>query len=583
MKQIQALLFLVCVVLLTGCTDLDVEDKRHDKIEAIVNSMQEALNEGKIISKIEALDNQDGWFITFTDNTTITLDNSFFKYVQVDNGFVTFAMSDGTSFTFNMESPVIEPRLLGMVFLAKDNSMELIEDAVCNIVGDSIIDCWIPGLMESKQLIANISFEGDKVVIGEEEFTDGVLHCDFKTPVKLEVKSGELRKEYIVYVHSFTGIPVLWIETENRAEIVSKDEYLKAHFKLVEDVVTRSAGDVVEADGQIKGRGNSTWSLPKKPYRLKFGEKVSFLDEPKDKSWVLLANYCDKTSVRNATAFYIGEISNLEYTPRFHFVDVILNGRYNGTYQLGDKLKISKDRVNIGDDGFLIEIDNRAYNESDARYFKIRHIENPLNIKEPDVEYDDENYLYAKEYLTNVDNVLFGDNFSDLNEGWQKYLDIESFVDWYLINEIVKNNDAIFYSSCYMNLSRNGKLKMGPLWDFDTAFGNINYNNNYDIEGFWIKKVMWYTRLFEDPIFVDKVKERFNYFYSRKNDILNEINQNASYLKYSVQENENRWNTLYNNTWPNYNIWGSYMNEIQSMKTWLSARFEWLKSEFDKM
>ncbi|MDE6298342.1 MAG: CotH kinase family protein, partial [Muribaculaceae bacterium] len=526
---------------------------------------------------------QNGWFITFDDNSTLTIVDSFFDSVDIDNGYVTFEMTDGRSFMFKIDSNIVIPKLLSMEFRAVNNPKDLIEDAVCTIVGDSVVDCWIPNITDSKQLIANLSFDGDKVMADNQELESGNTIIDYRAPVKLEVLSAEDKKEYTVYVHAFTGLPILWIETEGREEIVSKEDYLKAHFRLVEDVVTRGPGDVIEVEGKIKGRGNSTWKMDKKPYRLKFDSKVSFLDEPKDKSWVLLANYTDKTSLRNATALFMGSISNLEYTPRFHFVDVMLNGRYNGTYQLGDKIKISKDRVNVGDDGFLMEIDSKAVDESDARYFMVSHIEQPVNIKDPDVEYGDEAFNYAKDFVTLADKVLFSDNFTDPEEGWQKYLDIDSFVDWYLINEITKNNDGIFYSSCYMNLKRGGKLRMGPLWDFDVALGNVDYNKNYEVEGLWVYKVRWYNRLFEDPEFKARVKERFDYFYGRRDDILKEINENARYLKLSVIEDENRWHTFYNYTWPNYDIWGSYMNEVQSMKTWLSRRFEWLKTEFDKM
>ena len=123
---------------------------------------------------------------------------------------------------------------------------------------------------------------------------------------------------------------------------------------------------------------------------------------------------------------------------------------------------------------------------------------------------------------------------------------------------------------------------MGPLWDFDIAFGNTDYANRGP-EGFWIIYANWIYRMFQDPVFVTKVKERFNYFYSKRDDIMREINANDMYLNYAVQENENRWHTFYSYTWPNYDIWGSYNNEVQCMKEWLYARFEWLKGEFDKM
>lgn len=482
-----------------------------------------------------------------------------------------------------LEADTVVPKLLSLEFLASDNPGNLVEDVSGVIIGDSIVECWIKHIVDSKELIPHFNYDGDQLLADNKALVTGVTPHDFKKPVTITIVSDNLTKEYDVYVHAFTGLPVLWIETENHIGITSKDDYVSAHFKLVEDINTRGAGDIFETDGQIKGRGNSTWSLPKKPYAIKFGSKESLLGEPKDKSWVLLANYTDKTSLRNATAFYMGKISNLEYTPRFHFVDVMLNGRYNGTYQLGDKLKISKDRVNVGDDGFLMEIDARAPDESDSRYFNVPHISVAVNIKDPEVEYDDESYLYAKEFVNDADAALFSENFKDRDNGWQKYMDMDSFVDWYLINEIAKNNDACYWSSCYMNLQRGGKLKMGPLWDFDIAFGNVDYNDNFTTDGFWIKGVAWYDRLFQDPAFVARVKERFNYFYGKQFEIMNEINQTAQYLRYSVTENNNKWQTFYTYTWPNYDIWGNYQNEVQAMKCWLKERMDWLKTQFDAM
>jgi hypothetical protein len=108
----------------------------------------------------------------------------------------------------------------------------------------------------------------------------------------------------------------------------------------------------------------------------------------------------------------------------------------------------------------------------------------------------------------------------------------------------------------------------------------VNYNNNFKTEGFWVKNATWYTRLFEDPAFVAKVKERFTYFYNHQGDIFRHMTEDAVYLQHAVAENENRWGTLYKETWPNYDIWGNYTNEVQSMKEWLTARFEWLNYQF---
>jgi hypothetical protein len=423
------------------------------------------------------------------------------------------------------------------------------------------------------------------VVIDGFEATSGKTAIDFTRPRMAMVATSSKKRYYSVYVHSFTGLPMLTITTDGFQEVTSKDVYIGANLTLREDVRTRAAGDYVESRVNIKGRGNSSWKFPKKPFRLKFDQKISLLDMHKDKSWVLIPNYNDKSMLRNSLAFYMSKISNLDYTPESHFVDLTFNGKFWGTYQLCEKIKVSDHRVAVGDDGFLFEIDSRAMGESDSRYFAVPHLENVVNIQDPEVQYSDENYRYAKDFVMKADEVLFSSNFTNPSTGWQAYIDMDSFVDWYLIQEIGKNLDGNFDTSCFMHLARGGKLKMGPMWDMDVAYGNIDQANQscYRPTGFHIKNVQWYTRLFRDPVFVKRVKERFNYFYSRQDEILANVNADAMYLKYSAQENDAVWHLLNVKTWPNYNIWGSYQNEVQELKVWFVTRMEWLKTQFDAM
>lgn len=251
-----------------------------------------------------------------------------------------------------MKKPVpADPVLQNLYFWATDNATLLAADVKGEIIGDSVVECWVPHVMDDKQLVADFQFVGETVKLNGSTALSRSTAYDFKKPVKLMVTNQNKSKEYTVYVHAFTGLPVVWIETLDRKEITSKEEYIDANFRLVEDVRTRSAGDVIETSMQIKGRGNSNWAMPKKPYRLKLEQEYPLLGEHKDKAWLLLGNYADKTMLRNSTAFYMGEISNLDYTPKAHFVEVMLNGRYQGTYQLCEKLKRSKHRVNVGDDG----------------------------------------------------------------------------------------------------------------------------------------------------------------------------------------------------------------------------------------
>ena len=485
------------------------------------------------------------------------------------------------------KEPIISPQVKELKIYSKDNPSQIIEDICCSIVKDSLIESWPQYIIEDKQLTAHIEWGGDSLFVNGSLVQGEVFDCDFSRPVNIRVASKELSKNYSVLIHSYTGLPVIWIETENRAPIKSKEEYLSARFKLVEDVVTRSAGDIIEANVSIKGRGNNTWELPpKKSYRLKFDEKVSLLDEPADKSWVLLANYYDKSLIRSTAAFYLSSISRLSYTPKYHFVELFLNGRYDGTYQLIDKIKISKHRLNIGDEGFLIEADRYAEVEEDARYFKIDHLMYPLNIKDPDVEYDDDSFNYVKKYFEDTVNALYSETFTDAEIGWQKYIDADSFVDWYIINEICKSCEHYWFLT-YFNLQKGGKLKLGPLWDYDKCFGNYApYVGCEYPEGFWVKECEWFARLYEDPAFVKMVKERFLFFYEKKEEILSVINEYAEYLRYSSIENNNRWGVLYT---PNlydphdYDIWGGYYNEIVSLKEWIVKRLDWLYVAFAEL
>lgn len=378
-----------------------------------------------------------------------------------------------------------------------------------------------------------------------------------------------------------SGLPVVIINTPNNEEITSKDDYISN--TLVSVLQTDIIDEFCELTN-IKGRGNTTWGFPKKPYAIKFDKKKQMIGSlPEDKSWVLLANYYDKTLLRNDIAFWMGnEMSLLDWTPHYESVDLVLNGQYKGIYQLGEKIKISKGRVNVGDEGVLMEVDHWCVDEDDSRFFNIAHIENAVNIKDPEVEYDDEIYTFAKEYLETADAALFSDDFTNPETGWQKYLDMDSFVEWYLIQEICKNTDAKFISSCYMNLKPGKKLKMGPLWDFDMGLGNYGVADPYNLtSGFWIKNIQWYTRLFQDPVFEARVKERFNYYYNNRQLIYDHMDKVAAVIKGKVVEDNKLWGRVASKSADASTVEAAYQSSVNDLKQWLEDRFEWIKSEFD--
>lgn len=483
-----------------------------------------------------------------------------YKYVilETSDKFTTEAkldLSDGTV-TMTKQSPI--------------QAMKLENVVVEEVDGYNVLDIYmsiLPADLTGKILYTKIYDENNNcysTTMQAKNFVAGTIYNSKK------IASADL-------THS--GLPVVILNTPNNEDITSKEEYVEN--SLISILQMDIMDEFCELTN-VKGRGNSTWGAPKKPYAIKFNKKKSLMDLPEDKSWVLLANYYDKTLMRNDIAFYLGnEISTLDWTPHYQFVDLVLNGQYKGIYQLGEKVKVSKKRVNVGDDGFLLEVDAKA--DVGDITFNISHIPQPINIKEPDdVAVDDDNYNFIVNYLTQADAALCSDDFLDEDNGYKKYIDMESFVEWYLINEIAKNNDAIFFTSCYMNLKRGGKLKMGPLWDFDVAFGGYPWEPQATevsnvVEGFYIKdNVHWFIRLFQDPAFVSKVKERFAVYYNNKQALLDYIDTRSALFINKVVEDNQLWGTLTSTDATPEEVKTIYQEKVDYLKTWISSRLEWL-------
>ena len=476
------------------------------------------------------------------------------------------------------------PKLLHMEFLASENPLELVEDAECEIIGDSVVECRVLNLMSAKNLIPRFRFTGDYVTIGGQVALSSKTMFDFSKELVLVVHSGEKTKEYIVNVSAYTGLPTLWAETNGRS-LKDANYYYKSTFSLVDNVGYEGKGSLPETTGRImamgslryykKADGSGGTEPGKNDYRLNFSNAVPMLDMPSHTDWRLVPNVNDVTMLHNQTAFYMSLMSNLDYTPRYRYVVLMFNGRYSGTYMLGESLSADTRRVDVGVDGYILNISSVTSGSA----FTTTYLEQPVSILHPSSQ-SAAVVNYIASFVNDAENVLFSSYFTDESGGWQKYLDMNSFVDWYLINEIAKNSKGAFMTNCIMNYRRGGKLKMGPIWDFETAFGNAGKTSS---NGFVIKDVRWYKRLFQDPVFVAKVKERFDYFFNHQEDIIKNINESAQYLKYAIQEDNTKWDTFLPYKSSGADTWILYQGQVSSMKSWLTERMRWLKEQFDAM
>ena len=413
-----------------------------------------------------------------------------------------------------------------------------------------------------------------------------------ENPIEITVNISKNIKAEFFNPQDFTGLPMLYVDTEG-TEINSKEDYVEGSVSIIG---SNDFPDLSSAEMKIKGRGNSTWwqggigrpDNMKKPFQIKFGDKTKVLNMPKDKKWVLLAEISDISLIRNKIVREIANMGSFDYVPQAEYTELFINNKHAGTYLIGQKVEESKNRVNIGDDGYLVEIDTDAHGriEEDDVYFRSNvwsshYKDGVFNIKEPSLDFDSEKFNLIKDHINSFEDALFGDNFKDPDIGYRSFIDLSSFIDWFLVNEISKNQDAASFSSIYFNYIPGEKIKMGPIWDFDLAFGNVNYSNAENPEGFWIKDNLWYKRMFEDPYFKQMVQERFDYYNNNLSLILSKISGFETYLSKSQKKNFELYPSLLD---PNSEVWpvparfDNHHSYVEYLKTWLDTRMAWLKT-----
>lgn len=372
--------------------------------------------------------------------------------------------------------------------------------------------------------------------------------------------------------------PLLRIATAASAPIVSREDYVDARLTMASTAVYPETIDLAT---RIRGRGNSTWGFDKKPYKLKLDKKAALLGMPADTEWALLAHHADKTLLRNALAMCLGRTLAMTWTPGARFVELELNGRYDGVYELYEQVKAADARVAIGtpatgdsdaDAGFLLEIDARL--DADLWFRSARQV--PYAIK------SDATASQVPAIAGTIDRMeqaLFSAGYADARSGYAAHLDVEALVDFYLINELLRNTDT-FGTSTFVHRTRGGRLTFGPLWDFDIAAGNINYGGNDLPEGWRVRQMSPYLqRLLTDPAFAAHVAARWQYLSSRLPEVQQFIDQGAVALNAAQQRNFQRWDILNVRLSPNPVALGSHAAEVAYLKDWLTRRAAWMDAQ----
>lgn len=349
-------------------------------------------------------------------------------------------------------------------------------------------------------------------------------------------------------------LPVVTIDTVGRARVLSKQDYVEARMTL-----DPNGHDVDGYSGvtEIRGRGNSTWTLAKKPYRLKLESKAPLMGMPSDRHWVLLANALDRSQLRNHAAFAFSESTDLSWTPRFRYVELVLNGSYEGVYMIGEHVRVAGDRIDIDemDDtdidgdaltgGYVLEFDERLEANREPG-FRTARTNTAIVVKDPDPAAP-EQMRYARDLIDAVESSLFADDFADPTTGYRAHLDVGSMIDYYLVSELTRQQDA-FWSSTFLVKPRNELLRFGPVWDFDNSagvapnpFSVASPPTGWNILGRNMSK--WMPRVVQDPSFMAELADRWDELKPRFESIVESLDEVQNAIRPAIRTDLARWTT----------------------------------------
>lgn len=569
--------------------------------------------------------------VDFVANTCYTFPLSLENY---KNDMVVTNRPVFTSFSFeakNNAGKILDKKLTfdGSATRPVDNVAEELA-----IGRDSVIGC-IPYLYDFNLKPTFEVAEGITVKIDGVEQTSGVSEVDFSKPVVYTLSNGEETREFTVAVTN-SGLPVVVLTQSGGGSESWAEAGINVRAKDADWVETDKMA-VYKADGSvdmeeafcgIRLRGNSTQKFPKKPFAVKLVDKASVLGMPKHKRWVLLANWMDRTMLRNAVAFEVAHqtenayADGLGWNPHGYSVEVVMDGRHVGNYYLCEQIKIDGDRVNIkdciediigdgnanptmSDCGYLLEFDDN-YDEVD-KFRTGRGL--PCMFKDEVSKYSSDIYNQVKARIEAVEANLEAGNYEEAYSD----LDINSVIDYFFIQELTFNDEYKHPKSVYMLIDGDGKLTAGPVWDFDwqtfinydkVQVMNSKYGGTYSCRNTdeWLygksklaewhliggydyendMPYMWYPLLFKDANFRARVQERWAVIYPHLLNVVARIDEFAVSNKVSEQFNYAMWPLvgLKNSVGSAFN--GdedmSFDEAIATMKQAYTERLDWMNS-----
>lgn len=430
--------------------------------------------------------------------------------------------------------------------------------------------------------------------VTETNNTDGSVDFTFSA-----VRGDVLTLDELLSVGVYAAaaeLPRLNITTSVPFSQIGKQEWVDASFSLTLGTRQFESGDY-EGEGSIKGRGNTSWGQPKKPYSIKLSSKASLLDIPKTKKYAIIPSYSDGSRLRNYMTYKAGlKLSGIDYVPKCEFVEAYFNGVYNGIYLLVERVDLEKSKIDIEEaneeeltGGYLIEkdIDGKIDYSAD-QWFNCPYWANQSRdyfvLKTPEPEDGvlvSQMLSYLEDYMVSVHRSILGLG----SEPYTKYVDVSSWADFIIVQEIAKNIDGNLKTSCYLvKKAQDDKLYLTAPWDFDLAYGNPattwnnadhTHNDYYDCPDaqspadFMVinSSCPWFDHLYDDyEEFRELIKERYTeYRGAMIPEMFRLLDKEAAYLSAAMPRDEAKWGV-------------DFEGGFDQLRGWLKSRVDWLDS-----
>ena len=520
-----------------------------------------------------------------------------------------------------------------LLFSMKNINNPLFEDITFKINEEEktitgYLSRWIYSETPDRLVASFTTSTGANVYVNNTLQESGVTVNSFKDEIIYTVKHPEngAPTEYkvrLICAQISAALPIMRFYISKNSLPRKDANYAKTKLEITPNGVAGSIWTYDDSEIEIRLRGNSTQDLPKKPLRIKFPEKIKPLGtgEAIERNWVLLANDADKTLLRNALAFSISQTllkkgdtfhnpKAVLFTPATQFVDVYLSDYYQGVYDLTDHIQRNPGRVDLqspgADDlsgGYLFELDGFAsggytptgFSEGEFAWFRTPK-GMTATLKYPDMEDDytdkadvwsDPRFKYIEQHVALAEKTLFAENYTDKDEGWRKYFDESTLIDYYIISEFTGNPDAWWSTFMYkLRDSDSQKLFFGPVWDFDIAFDNdarLGYAGEKLMLEYAHEPRTWIIRFMSDTELKKAIKERWN---SKKDELLRSALQsletNEKIIHRSRIANFMEWNITIQNLRHGKAAPANYEAGYEQLKTYIERRHSYLDLMFNK-